>query len=163
MSSMPEPSQTAERINDSLAPDETTEYGKGYADGFVHGVAAAKAVTQSPAERLVDETAEQWAAENRELLGCPDWCTDDHGPVDVRVDLITHMGDDHTDGTVRRLLDATTLDIRVARTDSPLEGTVGAPNLYVRCDVELTTWQQAAELARTILDGFGYLEGADRD
>jgi hypothetical protein len=29
--------------------------------------------------------------------------------------------------------------------------------------VELTTWEQAAELARTILDGFGYLEGAGRD
>lgn len=94
-------------------------------------------------------------------LRCPEWCTFDHRADDVRDDLISHMSDDHTDGSVRELLDAR-VDVRVARTDNLWEGTVGVPNLYVRVEAELTTWEQAAELARTILDGFGYLAGAEK-
>lgn len=94
---------------------------------------------------------------------CPEWCTIDHSTDDERDDLVLHTGDDHTDGTVRRLLDASKLHIHVARTDSLTESRRGAPALLVHADVELTTWQQAAELARSILDGFSYLQGADRD
>lgn len=100
---------------------------------------------------------------------CPDWCTFDHtgdDPADPIENLILHMGDDHTDGSVRKMLDVhegSKLDIRVARTDCPSEGTVGKPALMIRADLELTTWEQAGELARTILDAFGYLLGADQD
>jgi hypothetical protein len=136
-----------------------------YRDGFTKGYLAA--VAQSV--RLRKGHAEV-AKLREQLLACPDWCTDDHAnddPADPVMNLILHMGDDHTDGTVRKLLDVwpdsgTKLDIRTARTDCPQEGTVGTPNLYVRCEVELTTWEQAAELARTILDGFGYLKGAEK-
>lgn len=94
MDSMHEPTNNGERINDTievadghlvhlccgkldaeehrnfcehyrlpdLSPDETTEYGKGWADGYRAGMAA------SPAQRLIDETAERWAAENRKWL-----------------------------------------------------------------------------------------------
>ncbi|MBU2662855.1 hypothetical protein KOI35_04975 [Actinoplanes bogorensis] len=101
---------------------------------------------------------------------CPDWCIEDHGtddPSDPFNGLVLHMGGDHTDSHVRKMLDlhpggGTNLDLRVTRTDNRDEGTVGVPNLYVRIELELTTWEQAAELARTILDGFGYLDGADR-
>lgn len=98
-------------------------------------------------------------------LDCPDWCTFDHRQDDERDDLVLHQGADHVDGTVRKLLElypdgGAKLDVRVSRTDDAAAGTVGVPNLYVRCEVELTTWEQAAELARTILDGFGYLKGA---
>jgi hypothetical protein len=95
----------------------------------------------------------------------PDWCTVDHAADDERDDLVLHQGDDHTDGTVRRLLgvgSGSVLDIRVSRTDCPSEGRTGLPTLTIRADLELTTWEQAAELARAILDGFGYLPGADR-
>jgi hypothetical protein len=95
----------------------------------------------------------------RFLHGCPDWCVYDHDGEE-RDDLITHLGDEHTDGSVRDLLDAHRLDLRVARTDDRHERTIGTPNLYVRIEAELTTWEQAAELARTILDSFGYIEGA---
>jgi hypothetical protein len=93
---------------------------------------------------------------------CPDWCTIDHRDDDVRDDLILHQGSDHTDGTVRKLLDAHQLSVRVARTDDLAAGQAGTPTLTVHLDVELTTWEQAAELARTILDGFGYLAGAEQ-
>jgi hypothetical protein len=94
---------------------------------------------------------------------CPDWCTLTHDQDDDERDgLALHMGADHTDATVRRLLDAHHLELQVARTDDVDEGTLGKPNLYVRVEVELTTWEQAAELARTILDSFGYLHGADQ-
>jgi hypothetical protein len=92
---------------------------------------------------------------------CPDWCTIDHATDDERDDLVLHMGDDHIDGVGRKLLDGK-LDIRVARCDDTEAGTRGVPNLYVRADLELTTWEQAAELARAILDGFGYLNGAEQ-
>lgn len=90
---------------------------------------------------------------------CPDWCTLDHR-TDVDESAVLHLGDDHTDSTVRKLLDVhegSTLDVRVARCDNNDEGTLGTPNLMVRCDLELATWEQAAELARTILDAFGYV------
>lgn len=95
-------------------------------------------------------------------IGCPDWCLEDHSTDDARDDLVLHMGGEHTDGYVRKLLDPHLLDLRVARTDCPSEGRTGTPNLYVRAELELTTWGQAAELARTILDAFGYLHGADK-
>ncbi len=97
-----------------------------------------------------------------QLPSHPDWCTYEHGEDVAEFDLVTHTGDDHTDGTVRKLLDGR-VEIRVARTDSQDEGTVGTPCLLVVCELELTTWEQAAELSRTILDGFGYLAGAEKD
>jgi hypothetical protein len=51
---------------------------------------------------------------------------------------------------------------RSRATDRQSTQPVGAPALLIRADLELTTWQQAAELAHAILDGFGYLAGADR-
>lgn len=93
-------------------------------------------------------------------LDCPEWCVVDHSTDDVRDDLVLHHGDDHIDGTVRKLFGNGNLGVYVARTDSLTERTTGTPALLVRADVELTTWEQAAELARTILDGFGYLGGA---
>lgn len=91
-------------------------------------------------------------------LDCPEWCTVDHSEDDNRDDLVLHQGADHVDGSVRKLLDPHQLDVRVSRTDLPSEGTAGTAALYVRAEVEITTWQQAAELARVILDSFGYLE-----
>lgn len=92
---------------------------------------------------------------------CPEWCTTDHaGTDDDRDDLVLHMSSNHVETRVKELADAHQLDIRVARTDFPSDGTSGVPNLYVRYEVEVTSWEQAAELARMILDGFGYLEGA---
>lgn len=93
-------------------------------------------------------------------ITCPDWCTLDHAEDDPRDDLALHQSDDHTDSVTRRLLDAHQLSVRVSRTDDLTAGQAGAPALTVHLDVELTTWEQAAELARTILDGFGYLHGA---
>ncbi|WP_229068387.1 hypothetical protein [Actinoplanes sp. DH11] len=119
---------------------------------------------ESPADRSVDATAERWQREHRERLArieradCPEWCTIDHAEDDERDDLVLHQADDHTDGTIRRLLAADTLDIRIARTDSLTEGGTGEATVMVHVDVELRTWEQAAELARAILDGFGYLE-----
>lgn len=92
---------------------------------------------------------------------CPDWCLLDHTDDDPRVDLILHQDDDHTDGITRKLLGEHT-NIRVSRTDCPAEGRIGEPALYVVVEAELTTWEQAAELARAILDGFGYLKGTDQ-
>lgn len=89
---------------------------------------------------------------------CPDWCIEDHREDDPRDDIVLHRGGDHTDSTVRRLLAATQLDIRIVSTTNVLPTEPGtAPTLNVRVDAELTTWEQAAELARTILDAFGYL------
>jgi hypothetical protein len=130
----------------NASPDDSTEYGKGYADGYVAAVTAVKAIRE----------------EQRQCV-CPDWCVLDHAQDDRRDDLVLHQGDDHTDGTVRKLLDPDRLDIRVSRTDCPAEGMLGTAALYVTTEVELTTWEQAAELARTILDGFGYLKGAERN
>jgi hypothetical protein len=118
--------------------------------------------TRSPSERFLEETAARWEREREALLarvsGCPAWCTLTHDPEDdIRDDMALHMGDDHTDDTVRKLLDAHTLEVRVARLDVLSEGRTGTPNLHVRVDAELTTWQQAAELARTILDAFDYV------
>jgi hypothetical protein len=61
MNMMPEPTNISEQINDSLAElahDDSTEYGKGYADGYVAGVAYARttAVTAGVG------TAARWAA-----------------------------------------------------------------------------------------------------
>jgi hypothetical protein len=117
---------------------------------------------RSPAEWFLDETAARWEQERRELLakisGCPEWCALTHDVEDdARDDMALHMGDDHTDDTVRKLLDAHALEVRVARLDVLSEGRTGTPNLHVRVDAEVTTWQQAAELARTILDAFGYV------
>lgn len=132
----------------------------GYAEGFLDAVRTRGRMMRDAAEveRL-----------RQELIACPEWCTFDHSaddPADPIMNLILHMGDDQTDGVVRRMLlgetAGYTLDIRVARTDCPQEGTIGTPALLVRTDVEVTTWEQAAELARSILDGFGYLKGADQ-
>lgn len=103
--------------------------------------------------------------ENPRPAGCPDWCTFDHAEDDERDDLALHMGDDHTDSTVRDLLDVhqgSKLRVVVARTDDLSADTRGTPALLVTADLELTTWEQAAELARAILDGFGYLNGAEK-
>jgi hypothetical protein len=158
MNSMTDPGNTGTSTSGSA------DYREGYADGYLSGLQQVRkyladqdAVAESLRAAIVGAIVPD---EHRD--DCPDWCTDDHRADDERDDLITHMGDDHTDGTVRSLLDGHRLDIRVARTDCPSEGTVGVPSLYVRCEVELTTWEQAAELARAILDGFGYLKGADR-
>lgn len=99
---------------------------------------------------------------------CPAWCTVDHSDDKDPLELRLHLGDEHTDGTVRDLLQVhtgSTIDIRVARCDNPDEGTVGTPNLMVRMDLELTTWEQAAELARTILEAFSFVPrpGEDTD
>jgi hypothetical protein len=92
---------------------------------------------------------------------CPEWCIVDHDADDPRDDIVLHAGDDHTESTVRKLLDAHQLDIRVVSTTNTLPTEPAtAPTLHVRVDAELTTWEQAAELARTILDAFGYLKGA---
>lgn len=111
--------------------------------------------------------AARWLEERqrRTALACPEWCTIGHAEDDDRGDLALHMGDDHTDGYARRLLnvhEGSKLLARVARTDDLAKGTAGVPALLVTADLELTTWEQAGELARTILDAFGYLEGADR-
>jgi hypothetical protein len=90
----------------------------------------------------------------------PEWCTIDHAEDDDRDDLVLHMGDDHTDRSVRTLLNAHRLSLRIAQADDVDAFLPGKPTLMVHVDVELTTWEQAAELARTILDGFGYLKGA---
>lgn len=119
----------------------------------------------SRADRLIDDRVARWNREHLkwrgDVLGCPEWCTTSH-TVDEFEDqqLISHLGADYADGTVRKLLDAHALSVQVARTDDLSEGTTGTPNLYVRCELELTSWEQAAELARTILDGFGYLKDA---
>jgi hypothetical protein len=121
--------------------------------------------------KLDDEPHRNFCPQYRPVLdlepGCPEWCTIEHAEDDDRDDLALHMGDDHTDGYARRLLNVhedygSKLLVRVARTDDLGEGTTGVPALLVTADLELTTWEQAGELARTILDGFGYLEGADR-
>jgi hypothetical protein len=120
--------------------------GDGYAEGYLDALDAVKKIRDE--RRRAAETPE-----------CPEWCTLTHDPDDdACADLALHMGDDHTDTTVRKLLDGHHLEVQVTRTDSLSEGKAGTPNLYVRCELELRTWEQAAELARTILDGFGYLE-----
>lgn len=53
------------RMFPNVMPDDSTEYGKGYADGYVAGIAAAKATMTKSAAQLVEETAQLWAAENR--------------------------------------------------------------------------------------------------
>lgn len=156
------------RLFPEVTPDDSTEYGRGYADGYLAGIAAVKVETPTtPVEQLIDETVERWRLEDQEMMrrvarpdDCPDWCVIDHIHDDERDDLVLHQADDHTDGTVRKLLDDQDLDIRVTRTDCTSEGRTGTPTLRVTTEIELTTWEQAAELARTILDGFGYLAGA---
>lgn len=134
-------------------------------DRLFPGEEPAAVERRSPAERLLDEAVARWTAEQQEWLArisdCPEWCTLTHDLADdLRDGMALHLSADHTDGTVRKLLDAHQLEVQVARTDILSEGRAGTPNLYVRCEVELTTWEQAAELARTILDGFGYLKDA---
>lgn len=169
----------------AVGPDKAADWSEerrdGYAEGYLDCAAAVTgritretlaAVGSLAARRndLTDGEREEIRAAIADSIcepgvareDCPDWCTYDHRTDDARDDLILHMGDDHTDGTVRKLLGADKLEIRVARTDCPSEGTTGTASLMVRCDLELTLWEQAAELARTILDGFGYLAGADR-
>lgn len=81
---------------------------------------------------------------------CPDWCVTDHSehPLTETDNLITHQAMPHAFGMI------------VTRTDCPDEGTVGVPALRVALDLELATWEQAADLARSVLDAFGYLDGA---
>lgn len=111
--------------------------------------------------RVVDEPHRNFCEHSHPgvaALDCPEWCVIDHTEDDARDDMVLHQGADHVDGAVRKLLDAHQLDVRVSRTDVPADGTIGTAALYVRAEVELTTWQQAAELSRVILDSFGYLE-----
>jgi hypothetical protein len=167
-------------VQDRMFPAEASRR-DGYAEGYLDALDAVKkirdeqrsaALSPTPAERFLDETAARWEREHQEWLAkfntCPAWCTLTHDPEDdVRDGMALHMGDDHTDETVRKLLDAHTLEVRVARLDiltEDLAGSpIGTPNLHVRIDAELTTWEQAAELARVILDGFVYVPVADRD
>jgi hypothetical protein len=169
VSTLPTPANSDDRINDN--PD----YRDGYVSGYVDALEAARAIVKSEAVHAVADlaarrdtlTAADLEGIRAALAGsatgrvvrddCPEWCTTDHGDDDVRDDLVLHQGDDHTDGVVRKLLDAHQLDLRVSRTDNLTDGTVGTPALYVRVEAELTTWEQAAELARAILDGFGYV------
>ncbi|MEU4618857.1 hypothetical protein AB0G04_02600 [Actinoplanes sp. NPDC023801] len=154
-----------------------TAHRDGYAEGYLDALDAVKKIRDerrgavlfpTPAQRFLDETAARWEREHQEwrakVSGCPAWCTLTHDPIDdARDGMALHMGDDHTDDTVRKLLDAHTLQVRVARLDVLTEDLVGerigTPNLHVHVDVEVTTWQQAAELARTILDAFDYVPG----
>jgi hypothetical protein len=136
-----------------------------YQNGFTQGYLSAAAQSVRLRKGFVE-----LAQLREQLLACPDWCTDDHAgddPADPVVNLILHQGDDHTEGTVSKLLgvdqdNGMKLDVRVSRTDVPQEGVIGVPSVYVQAELELTTWEQAAELARTILDAFGHLAGADR-
>lgn len=165
-------------IQDRMFP-ASTEYGDGYAAGYLDAIDAVKrmrdeqrrpALSPTPARQFLDETAARWEREHQEWLAkanaCPAWCTLTHDPEDdARDGMALHMGYDHTDDTVRKLLDAHTLEVRVARLDILTEDLAGertgTPNLHVRIDAELTTWQQAAELARTILDAFDYVPGGN--
>jgi hypothetical protein len=169
MSTVPTPANSDDRINDN------TDYRDGYVSGYVDALEAARAIVKSEAVHAVaDLAARRDTLTPADLEGiraalagsvagrvvrddCPEWCTFDHGDDDVRDDLVLHQGDDHTDGVARKLLDAHQLDLRVSRTDNLTDDTVGRSALYVRVEAELTTWEQAAELARTILDGFGYV------
>jgi len=95
---------------------------------------------------------------------CPEWCIEDHSADDERDDIVLHRGANHVDGILIGLLPEEhrhRLDVRVTSTTNLLPDEEGEePTLYVQVEAQLTTWQQAAELARTILDGFGYLKGA---
>lgn len=189
MNSMPETTKSSEQINDSIVEAAITalapfhpESAQQAADMLLFWARRAELTAADItevgerlfpstrpaddggfAERFLEERrayAEDLAARRRD--DCPDWCTYDHRTDDGLVDDVLHTGDDHTDGSVRKLLDPHRLDLRVARVDQPAGRTVGKPILYVQAELELTTWEQAAELARTILDSFGYLKGADQ-
>lgn len=152
MNSMPESTQTGQQINDShkILPTLVVPAFCVVEDGYC------------TTHEGIHPTAEGLAAMRRD--DCPDWCLFDHTTDGVADDLVLHLGDDHTDGTVRDLLNVhsgSKLDIRVGRTDCPPEGRTGTAALLIQADLELTTWEQAAELARTILDGFGYLGNVD--
>jgi hypothetical protein len=163
MSKVPNPANRDDRINDNA------DHRNGYAEGYLDALDAVKKIRDerrlaalSPAERLLDETAARWRREHKEWLakvsGCPAWCTLTHDPADdIRDDMALHMGVDRADDMVRELLDEHRVEVRVARLDCLSEGKLGTPNLFVRVEAELTTWEQAAELARLILDGFGYV------
>jgi hypothetical protein len=173
MSIMPESGNDNSRINDS------TGFSTGYAEGFLDAVTlkpsvpvdTVVAVARLAAGRtnLTDEqrtsilAALDWAAKSpaSRRADCPDWCVIDHIHDDERDDLVLHQGEDYTDGTVRTLLGGHEFDVCIARTDSLTEGRIGTPALRITAEVELTTWEQAAQLARTILDAFGRLQGAD--
>jgi hypothetical protein len=172
MSTVPTPDNRDDRINDN------TDFRDGYVEGYLGAMEAARTIVRSEGVSAVaDLAARRDALTDADRAGicailagsladrivrddCPEWCTTDHGHDDLRDDLVLHQGDDHTDGVARTLLDAHQLDLRVSRTDNLTDGTLGMPALYVRVEAELTTWEQAAELARLILDGFGYLKGA---
>jgi hypothetical protein len=146
-----------------------TDFRDGYVDGYLDAIKAARGMRDeqrlaalSPAERFLDETAARWERERQEWLakisGCPAWCTLTHDPEDdARDGMALHMDDDHTDETVRKLIDARALEVRVTRLDVLSEGRIGTPALFVRVDAELTTWRQAAELTRIILDAFDHV------
>jgi hypothetical protein len=137
-------------VQDRLFPpakDQQAEASGDYGDGYTTGYLDAISATV----RLRADNA-KLARLREQLLACPDWCTLDHSdddPADPIYNLILHTSDAHACG------------LRVSRTDCPQEGRIGTPSLAGRIDVELTSWQEAAELAHAILDGFGYLEGAD--
>lgn len=170
MSSMPESTNRAGRINDN------TDFRDGYAEGFLDAVTTKHVMSSDTALAMANLAAgrDDLTAEQRTVIlaaldaamspaakpaDCPDWCVIDHIHDDERDDLVLHQGDDHIDSTGWKLL-GEDLSIRVSRTDSTAENTTGTPVLYVAAELELTTWEQAAELARAILDGFGYLKGA---
>jgi hypothetical protein len=152
--------------------ETNSEFRDGYLEGYVGALQVATALRRgdlddqrTPAQRFLDETAERWEQERRELIAkiaeCPAWCALTHNPADdARDDMALHMSVNHVDDTVRKVLAPHHLEVQVSRLDCPSTGAAGVPNLYVWCELELTTLEQATELARTIVDGFGHLEDA---
>lgn len=93
------------------------------------------------------------SVERQRLLRCPDWCVTEHthdlrNPVD---NLVLHEAPPLATG------------IRICRTDCPDEGRVGEPVLYVAVELELGTYQEAAEFAAAVLNGIFQLLGGGPD
>jgi hypothetical protein len=123
---------------------KSTEYGDGFAEGYL------AALRQTVRLR---EQGTELEGLREQLLACPEWCVTDHAgddPADPVDNLILHQAAEHFPG------------VCVSRTDCPSEGRIGTPCLYVRVELELETWEQAAGFAHAVLDGFGYLAGADQ-
>lgn len=142
MTSMTDPSNNGEQINDTVPNILWTD--------MVPGLCVVDGRNNCATHHGIHPVD---LAEVRKLLNCPEWCVSEHAgdnPADPVENIMLHFSGERFQG------------VEVFRTDVPQEGTIGTPALRVAVDLELTTWQQAAELAHAILDGFGYLEGADK-